>query len=74
MIHELAEVHTDNIGKGTSIWQYSIILKNATIGDNCNVNCHVFIENDVVIKNNVTTKEFRFKYIVRGIGILINKK
>ncbi|MBM3453680.1 MAG: N-acetyltransferase [Bacteroidetes bacterium] len=56
MIHELAQVHTENIGKGTSIWQYSIILKNAIIGDNCNINCHVFIENDVEIKNNVTIK------------------
>jgi acetyltransferase-like isoleucine patch superfamily enzyme len=32
------------------------VLKRAKIGSNCNVNCHVFIENDVVIGDNVTVK------------------
>lgn len=56
MIHSTAEVQTENFGKGSSVWQYSIILKNAIIGENCNINCHVFIENDVIIGNNVTVK------------------
>jgi acetyltransferase-like isoleucine patch superfamily enzyme len=56
MIHKLAEVQTENIGENTSVWQFSIILKNAIIGDFCNINCHVFIENDVVVGNNVTIK------------------
>lgn len=56
MIHKLAEVQTKNIGPNTSVWQFSIILKNAIIGDNCNINCHVFIENDVIIGDNVTIK------------------
>lgn len=56
MIHELAEVQTERIGEGTHVWQFSIILKNAIIGDNCNINCHVFIENQVIIGNNVTVK------------------
>ncbi|MBZ9786735.1 N-acetyltransferase [Psychroflexus sp. CAK57W] len=56
MIHKLAEVQTENIGQNTSVWQFSIILKNAIIGDNCNINCHVFIENDVIIGDNVTIK------------------
>ncbi len=56
MIHPLSDVQTQDIGTGTSIWQYSIILKNAKIGNECNINCHVFIENDVVIGDNVTIK------------------
>ncbi len=56
MIHPLADVQTKNIGQGTSVWQFSIILKEAVIGNNCNINCHTFIENDIIIGNNVTIK------------------
>lgn len=55
-IHPLSDVQSDNIGDGTMIWQYCIVLKNAVIGENCNINCQVFIENDVKIGNNVTIK------------------
>jgi UDP-3-O-[3-hydroxymyristoyl] glucosamine N-acyltransferase len=34
----------------------SVILKGAKIGNGCNINCQVFIENDVIIGNNVTIK------------------
>lgn len=56
MIHFLADVQSKNIGKNTFVWQYSIILSGAKIGDNCNINCHTFIENDVKIGNEVTIK------------------
>ena len=56
MIHSKSDVQSQNIGKGSMIWQYSIVLENAIIGKNCNINCHVFIENDVVIGDNVTVK------------------
>jgi UDP-2-acetamido-3-amino-2,3-dideoxy-glucuronate N-acetyltransferase len=55
-IHSLSDVKARNIGKGTTIWQYCVILKDAVIGENCNLNCNVFIENDVIIGNNVTIK------------------
>lgn len=55
-IHPTAEVQTDQIGEGTLIWQYCVILKGAKIGSNCNINYNVFIENDVVVGNNVTIK------------------
>jgi|SRR5690242_3550957 len=55
-IHQLAEVQSSDIGEGTFIWQFSIVLKNAKIGKNCNINCHVFIENEVIIGDNVTVK------------------
>jgi UDP-2-acetamido-3-amino-2,3-dideoxy-glucuronate N-acetyltransferase len=56
MIHPKSEVATKKIGKGTTIWQFSVILEGAQIGSDCNVNCHTFIENDVVIGDNVTVK------------------
>lgn len=56
MIHPLADVQSSNIGEGTNIWQFCVILKNAKIGKNCNINCNVFIENDVLIGDNVTIK------------------
>lgn len=55
-IHRTSDVQTHHIGEGTSIWQFCVILPNATIGTNCNINCMVFIENDVTIGNNVTIK------------------
>ena len=55
-IHEKADVQTNFIGEKTRIWQYSIILKGAKIGSNCNISAHCFIENDVRVGNNVTVK------------------
>ncbi len=55
-IHPLADIHTTDIGMDTKFWQYSVVLAKAKIGNNCNINCHTFIENDVVIGNNVTIK------------------
>lgn len=56
MVHLTADVQTKNIGDGTTVWQFSVILPGAVIGRNCNINCQVFIENDVVIGDNVTIK------------------
>lgn len=56
MIHNSADVQSENIGESTFIWQFCVILKDAVIGKNCNINCHVFIENKVIIGNNVTIK------------------
>lgn len=56
MIHSSADVQSINIGSNTFIWQFCVVLKGAIIGNDCNINSHVFIENDVVIGNNVTVK------------------
>lgn len=55
-IHSLADVQTKNIGSQTKIWQFTVVLKDARIGENCNLNANVLVENDVVIGNNVTIK------------------
>lgn len=56
MIHQLADVLSQKIGKNTNIWQFCVVLKNARIGENCNICANSFIENDVIIGNNVTIK------------------
>ncbi|MFY1045272.1 acyltransferase [Chryseobacterium sp. GP-SGM7] len=55
-IHPLADVQSSNMGDGTYVWQFCVILKDAQIGKNCNINCNVFIENEVFIGDNVTIK------------------
>jgi UDP-2-acetamido-3-amino-2,3-dideoxy-glucuronate N-acetyltransferase len=56
MIHPSSIVQSDNIGEDTNIWQFCVVLPGAVIGNNCNINFNVFIENDVRIGNNVTVK------------------
>jgi acetyltransferase-like isoleucine patch superfamily enzyme len=56
MIHPTSDVQTPSIGTDSTVWQYCVILKNARIGDHCNINAHCFIENDVVVGDNVTVK------------------
>lgn len=62
MIHQLSDVQSENIGEGTNIWQYCVVLPNAKIGKNCNICSHCFIENDVVIGDNVTIKNGVYLY------------
>jgi len=56
MIHPTSDIKTNKIGKGTNIWQFCVILERASIGCECNINAHVFIENDVFIGDRVTIK------------------
>jgi len=66
-VHPLSDVQTMNIGNGTTIWQFVVILEGAKIGSNCNINCHTFIENDVIIGDNCTLKSG--VYLWNGIEI-----
>ena len=54
--HPLSDVQSQAIGEGTRIWQFSVVLAGAKIGINCNICAQVFIENDVVVGDNVTIK------------------
>ncbi len=56
MIHTLSDVQSRNIGENTDIWQFTVVLENAVIGEGCNICANCFIENDVVIGNRVTVK------------------
>lgn len=55
-LHKLSDVQSTNIGENTSVWQFSVILRGAVIGNDCNICAHTFIENDVLIGNRVTIK------------------
>ena len=55
-IHQLSDVQSQNIGEGTRIWQFCVVLPGAQIGAECNICSNVFIENDVVVGDRVTVK------------------
>ncbi len=56
MIHRLADCQNQNIPDSTNIWQFCVVLPGAQIGYNVNICSHCFIENEVIIGNNVTIK------------------
>ena len=55
-IHPTSLVASTNIGDGTKVWAFCNILAGTKIGNKCNICDHTFIENDVVVGNNVTIK------------------
>lgn len=55
-IHPMTDVQSKNIGEGTSIWQFCVVLPGAKIGNYCNICSHCFIENNVTIGHRVTVK------------------
>ncbi len=55
-IHPLSDVQSITIGQETKVWQFVVILPHAVIGENCNICAHTFIENDVIIGDEVTIK------------------
>jgi acetyltransferase-like isoleucine patch superfamily enzyme/dTDP-4-dehydrorhamnose 3,5-epimerase-like enzyme len=55
-IHSNSDVQSSQVGDGTKVWQYCIVLPGARIGSDCNICSHVFVENDVLIGNRVTVK------------------
>lgn len=67
LIHTLADVQSGNIGRGTSVWQFVVILPGARIGEDCNICSHCFIEDDVVIGDRVTIKNG--VYVWNGVHI-----
>lgn len=54
--HPHAIVESPAIGKGTRVWAFAHILPGATVGNECNICDHVFIENEVNIGDRVTIK------------------
>ena len=56
MIHPLSDTQSENIGDGTNVWQFTVILPGAVIGRDCNIGANCFIEKDVQIGDGVTIK------------------
>lgn len=56
IIHPLADVRSSDIGDGTKVWQFTVILAGAEIGRDCNICAHCFLEDDVKLGDRVTIK------------------
>jgi acetyltransferase-like isoleucine patch superfamily enzyme len=56
VVHPLADVQSSHLGNGSTVWQFVVVLPGARIGENCNICSHCFIENDVVLGDQVTIK------------------
>lgn len=55
-IHPLSDVAESEIGQGTRVWQFAVILEGAHIGKDCNICAHTLVEGDVVLGDRVTVK------------------
>ena len=56
LIHPSALVETDRIGAGTRIWAFAHVMPGVTIGADCNIGDHAYIESGATLGNNVTVK------------------
>jgi acetyltransferase-like isoleucine patch superfamily enzyme len=55
-IHPAALCESDDVGPGTRIWAFAHVLPGATIGRDCNICDHAFVEGGVTIGDRVTVK------------------
>lgn len=55
-VHPKAMVESKQIGDGTRIWAFSHVMKDVSIGENCNVGEHCFLETGARVGSNVTIK------------------
>ena len=55
-VHPKAIVESMHIGEDTRIWAFCNVQEKARIGAGCNICDHCFVENNVIIGNNVTVK------------------
>ena len=55
-VHPAALVESDDIGDGTRIWAFCHVLPGVSIGRECNLGDHVFVEGGVQIGNEVVVK------------------
>ena len=55
-VHPQGICESSTVGDGTQIWAFAHVLPGARIGENCNLNDHVFVENDVILGDRITVK------------------
>lgn len=55
-VHPDGRCETLRVGPQTRIWAFAHVLPGASIGAECNICDHVFIENDVIVGDRVTIK------------------
>lgn len=56
IVHSSSDVQSKDVGENTRIWQFVVVLPNASIGDDVNICSHCLIENDVIVGDRVTIK------------------
>lgn len=54
--HKTAIIESNSIGNNTRIWAYAHVMKQAKVGENCNIGNGCFIESNVKIGDNVVVK------------------
>lgn len=54
--HSTSDCQTEDIGEGTTIWQFCVVLNGAKVGKDCNINAYCLIEGGAVIGDRVTLK------------------
>lgn len=55
-VHAQGLCESSRIGARTRVWAFAHVLPGATIGEDCNICDHVFVENDVIVGDRVTIK------------------
>ena len=55
-VHPTAIVETFRIGPGSRIWAFTHVMRDVTIGANCTIGEHCFIESGAIIGDEVTIK------------------
>ncbi len=55
-VHPRALVESEDIGAGTRIWAFAHVMPGASIGADCNVCDHTYIDTGVVVGDRVTIK------------------
>lgn len=56
MIHPLSDCQCKSVPESTRVWQFCVILPNATIGEDSNICSHCLVENEAIIGNRCTIK------------------
>jgi acetyltransferase-like isoleucine patch superfamily enzyme len=56
LIHPAAIVETDDVGSGTRVWAFTHVLPGASIGRECNIGGHCYVESGAVVGDRVTVK------------------
>ena len=55
-VHPQAIVECETIGEGSRVWAFAHVMKGASLGKDCNVGDHAFLETGSIVGNNVTIK------------------
>jgi UDP-2-acetamido-3-amino-2,3-dideoxy-glucuronate N-acetyltransferase len=55
-VHPHGLCESDHVGAGTRIWAFAHVLAGASVGQDCNICDHAYVEGGVTVGNRVTVK------------------